>query len=61
VEVPQVKFREMTAEKTGETSAQIRERVMCARKRQQARFVGTKITCNARMGSRELKNFCALD
>lgn len=61
VEVPQVKFREMTAEKTGESSAGIRERVICARKRQQRRFTGTKITCNARMGSRELKQFCALD
>lgn len=61
VEVPQVKFREMTTEKTGETSAQVRERVICARKKQQARFTGTKITCNARMGSRELKNFCVLD
>src|SRR6266511_2861121 len=61
VEVPQVKFREMTSEKTGETSAEIRERVICARKRQQARLKGTKITCNARLGTRELKNFCALD
>lgn len=61
VEVPQVKFQEMTAEKTGESSADIRARVMCARKLQLARFQGTKISCNARMGSRELKSFCALD
>ncbi len=61
VEVPQVKFREMTSEKTGESSAEIRERVICARKRQQARLKGTKISCNARLGTRELKNFCALD
>src|SRR3954466_14200410 len=61
VEVPAVKFREMTSEKTGETSAEIRERVICARKRQLKRLTGTKITCNARLGSRELKNFCALD
>jgi magnesium chelatase family protein len=31
VEVPAVKFREITAERTGETSAQIRERVVAAR------------------------------
>jgi magnesium chelatase family protein len=61
VEVPQVKFREMTSEKTGESSAEIRERVICARKRQQARLKGTKITCNARLGTRELRNFCGLD
>jgi magnesium chelatase family protein len=61
VEVPQVKFREMTAARNGETSAEIRQRVVAARERQQARFKGSRITCNARMGTRELKNFCALD
>ncbi|MDB6027822.1 MAG: ATP-binding protein [Verrucomicrobiales bacterium] len=61
VEVPAVKFRDMTEAKTGESSAVIRERVMCARKRQQKRLIGTKITCNARMGSRELKAYCVLD
>ena len=62
IEVPQVKFRDMSAERTGETSAQIRERVVVARKRQHERFRGRKnITCNARMGTRELKQFCALD
>ncbi len=61
VEVPAVKFREMTAAKPGETSAQIRERVAAARRRQQKRFAGTKITCNARMGSRELKTHCVPD
>jgi len=62
IEVPQVKFREIAGEKTGETSAQIRERVVAARQRQQARFKDKpKITCNARMGSRELKQYCELD
>lgn len=62
VEVPAVKFREITAERTGETSAQIRERVVTARRRQQERFKEKpKITCNARMGARELKTWCKLD
>src|SRR5882762_8614753 len=61
VEVPQVKFREMTGVANGESSATIRERVIAARERQQRRFAGTRITCNARMGTRELKSFCALD
>src|SRR5581483_11691163 len=62
VEVPQVKFRDMTGERTGETSAQIRERVMAARRRQQKRFAGRpKITCNARMDTKELKAHCAID
>jgi magnesium chelatase family protein len=61
VEVPQVKFREMTGERMGESSAQIRERVIVARERQLKRFAGSRITCNARMGTRELKKYCALD
>src|ERR1041385_6411159 len=51
----------MTSAKPGEPSAAIRERVVAARQQQQAGFAGKKITCNARMGSRELKEFCALD
>jgi magnesium chelatase family protein len=62
VEVPAVKFREITAERTGESSATIRERVVGARRLQQARFAQTpRITCNARMGSKELKAHCALE
>ena len=62
IEVPAVKFREMTTERTGDTSAQIRERVMAARVRQQQRLGPTsRVTCNARMGPRELKAHCALD
>jgi magnesium chelatase family protein len=60
--VPQVKFREISGDKTGETSAQIRKRVIAARQRQQKRFASKpKITCNARIGPKELKEFCALD
>jgi magnesium chelatase family protein len=52
IEVPQVKFRDITSERTGEASAQIRERVIAARRRQQARFKDKpKITCNARIGA----------
>src|SRR5580698_10356859 len=62
IEVPVVKFREITAGKPGETSAVVRERVIAARERQHARFAAKpKITCNARMGSRELKTYCAID
>jgi magnesium chelatase family protein len=62
VEVPPVKFREISDDRTGETSADIRKRVVAARQLQQARFAHKpRITCNARMGSKELKEFCALD
>ncbi len=62
IEVPAVKFREMTSARPGESSSQIRERVIAARQRQHARFAGKpRITCNARMGSKEIKQFCVLD
>ena len=62
VEVPQVKFREITSERAAESSASIRERVLAARARQHARFKDRpKISCNARMGPRELRQYCVLD
>jgi magnesium chelatase family protein len=61
VEVPEVKFRDITSEHNGEASSEIRARVVAARQRQQRRFRDRpKVTCNARMGSRELKQHCAL-
>src|SRR6184192_2136871 len=61
-EVPAVKFPQISAERTGETSATIRERVLSARRRQQARFSDkARITCNARMGSKEIRAHCGLD
>lgn len=62
IEVPQVKFREMSNAQPGETSAQIRARVITARKLQQTRFASKpRVTCNARMGAKELKAHCELD
>ena len=62
IEVAAVKFREMTSERTGESSAPIRERVMTARVLQQKRYASRpRVTCNARMGTKELKAYCALD
>jgi magnesium chelatase family protein len=62
VEVPTVKFQEITSTRSGETSAQIRDRVIAARRRQQERFASwPRVTCNAWVGSRELKAYCALD
>ncbi|MBI1176348.1 YifB family Mg chelatase-like AAA ATPase [bacterium] len=61
VEVPAVRFREMSEARPGETSAEIRTRVVAARRRQIERFAGRPVTCNARMGARDLKQHCRLD
>jgi magnesium chelatase family protein len=62
VEVPAVPFRDISSGNNGECSADIRSRVIAARRRQLERFKQKpRITCNARMGSREIKGFCAVD
>ncbi len=61
VEVPAVKFADMSKAQPGEPSRDIRARVIAARKRQHARYSGRRVSCNARMGTRELKEFVAMD
>jgi magnesium chelatase family protein len=61
VEVPAVKYRELTARTPGETSAAIRERVNRARRVQLERFAGTRVFCNAQMGARELHGHCQVE
>ena len=52
----------MASERSEEPSSAIRERVSAARKRQQARFANdSKTNCNARMGTKHLKQWCKLD
>jgi magnesium chelatase family protein len=46
---------------TGEPSAEIRERVIQARKIQEDRFTSSGIYCNAQMEPVQLQNFCKLD
>ena len=62
VEVPAVPFKEIASASGGECSAQIRLRVVAARRKQQERFgARPRITCNARMSSRDVKTFCPLE
>ena len=61
IEVRQLTPDELVKAPAGEPSALIRQRVINARKIQEARFARTRgIFCNARMGSRELQQFCRL-
>ena len=61
VEVPAVKYRELTDRTPGETSAAIRERVNRARAVQLERYAGTRVFCNAQMGARELRSHCQVE
>lgn len=61
IEVVPVSISEMASKERGETSAQIRERVIRAREVQRRRFEGLDIHCNAMMNSAMLRRFAPLD
>jgi len=61
VEVPRLSRGDLLSAEKGESSETIRERVQKARNLQRRRFNGGKIKCNARMGPRQVKEFCKLD
>jgi len=61
IEVPRVEFKDMVSRDRGETSTEIRKRIVRARKKQLQRLKGKKIYCNAQMGTKEVKRFCRLD
>lgn len=60
VEVPRLKQSELMSKSSGESSASIRARVCKAREIQLARFSGSKIYCNAKMNTRQMRLFCKL-
>jgi magnesium chelatase family protein len=62
IEVPAVQYKELRGGAAAEGSAQIRDRVMAARQRQQQRFSKTreKIYSNAQMNTRQVRTHCEL-
>ncbi|GAB4528256.1 MAG: YifB family Mg chelatase-like AAA ATPase [Anaerolineales bacterium] len=60
IEVPRVPYEKLSRERQGESSAEIRARVSAARQRQNERFAGQEITCNAEMRPAEVHRFCRL-
>jgi magnesium chelatase family protein len=60
LELPPVDVADLAAEAREEPSATIRARVEAARTRQAARFEGTPVRVNARIGARLLRRWCAL-
>jgi magnesium chelatase family protein len=62
IEVPAVKYAELSSKRSGELSKAIRERVTRAREIQSKRFVGRKgLFKNADMQSKEIREFCQID
>lgn len=64
IEVPMVEMEKIVGDKAdgsqAESSAVIRERVQRARDVQRRRFAGTKLTCNAEMGTKAAKKYCEI-
>ena len=61
VEVPALEFDELRRKAPSESSAEIKKRVNAARDVQRRRFGGDGAMSNARMDSKALRQFCALD
>ena len=62
IEVPAVKYKQLSSKDVGEQSATIRERVMKAREIQKRRFSAcNELHCNADMQTKEIRMFCLID
>lgn len=61
IEVPAVKYDELSSKEQGESSTVIRERVMKARGVQLERFKGSNIYSNSLMNNSMMEKYCSLD
>jgi magnesium chelatase family protein len=61
VDVPEVKYKQLTAAPDGEPSSEIADRVAEARLRQMKRFEETGILSNSQMGPRHIQECCRLN
>lgn len=62
IEVPAVRYQDLTSLERGEPSADIRARIVAAREIQQGRYAGDgDVFCNADMRARDVQRYCALD
>jgi magnesium chelatase family protein len=60
IEVPAVPYKELSAERAGTTSGDMRQQVVRARELQALRFAGSKTRYNAHMSSRMIRQSCKL-
>lgn len=61
IDVPSVKFEELSEASVSDSSADIRKRIIKARELQKERFKNEKnIYCNAHMESKHIKTYCEI-
>ncbi len=61
VEAPQIAFRDLNMQKTEESSAQIRARVIEAQQIQQERYRGEAFSYNSQIPAERIREYCGLD
>jgi len=61
IDVPHIDYEKLTDEKSAEASENVRGRVAVAHEVQLERFEGTKLSCNADMTAKEVKEFCSAE
>ena len=61
IEVQKVEFEQLSDKRKGESSSEIRERVLNARKIQTERYADLDINYNAQMGPKEIEKYCGLN
>ncbi|MFR6448571.1 MAG: YifB family Mg chelatase-like AAA ATPase, partial [Peptoniphilus grossensis] len=61
LEVPEVNYKEISSERSGESSEVIRERVKAIREVQKDRFKNEIFKYNSEIPEKKLKKYCALD
>lgn len=60
IEVPSVRYKDLTTKTKGEKSENIKERIMRTKRIQKQRFA-SETSCNALMTNKQIKEFCQLD
>ena len=58
--MPRLEYDDLKDKAAGESSAQIRSRVVKARDIQRKRFEGSGVHCNAQMNKKQLNEFCKM-
>jgi magnesium chelatase family protein len=62
IEAPVVKYQDLAASRVGESSADVRVRVVAARRKQRSRFAGRPgLFKNADMQPKDIREFCPID
>lgn len=61
IDVPILRYDDLAGKGENESSRAIRERVIAARKRQEHRFLQSKISCNSQIPSGEIDKYCKLN